>query len=493
MRRLSIYLSVALTALVALQATSCLQKPPGLEAPTIVIDAPNSVYVTNPDLPVTIVPIYTNVDGALYEWKLDGKVIGNGPSLTFSSSETGRYFISITVTTEGGEAYKEVRVDVEPFDEPVIPVPEDTTTIPTTISWCFPDTVFNISTGRKLLLRPLDAKGLAEAKVIWMVDGTERQNSGSLDYLFCETAIGSHDVEIVVEAESLSLSQRLTVNVCPPEGTYYREAAATSEMRCNKVYEYLPAPGQMVNENYTATTMEEACIYAMGRLNDAATLSLGGFGGTLVVGFDHSIVNGGGYDIAITGNSYKGNSEPGAVWVMQDENGNGLPDDTWYELKGSEYGSKSTICDYAVTYRRPEPYSAVTWSDNCGQSGKIDYLKAYHSQPSYYPAWVAAESYTLRGTCLKHRTSDTSGNGTMWVSGEFEWGYADNFSPVDRLADDSAVNHFRISDAVSSTGDAANLKYVDFIKIQTAVNTKAGWLGEISTEVLGVADYHMAR
>lgn len=39
---------------------------------------------------------------------------------------------------------------------------------------------------------------------------------------------------------------------------------------------------------------------------------------------------------------------------MQDINGNGLPDDEWYELKGSEAGKEETIQNFEVTYYRPE-------------------------------------------------------------------------------------------------------------------------------------------
>lgn len=45
------------------------------------------------------------------------------------------------------------------------------------------------------------------------------------------------------------------------------------------------------------------------------------------------------------------------MWVMQDVNGNGLPDDTWYQLKGSEYGKEETIETYAVTYYRPAEWA----------------------------------------------------------------------------------------------------------------------------------------
>lgn len=197
---------------------------------------------------------------------------------------------------------------------------------------------------------------------------------------------------------------------------------------------------------------------------------------------------------SITGNAFKGSSEPGIVYVMQDTNGNTLPDDEWYELKGSEYGKEETVQDYAVTYYRPTYSGAdVQWKDNQGVKGKIDYLKQYHDQPSYYPAWIGTDSYTLYGPCLKSRTYDQSGNGSYWVNGEYDWGYADNFGN-DRLSeDDNAAAgamkvYFKISNAVDKNGQPANLKYIDFIRVQTGVNAKAGWLGENSTEVFGFTD-----
>ena len=110
--------------------------------------------------------------------------------------------------------------------------------------------------------------------------------------------------------------------------------SGASKADWNKVYDYTPAPGQFINElktggfDGTQTTMEAAIAYAEKRLAQENWVSLGGFGGYIVVGFDHSIDNSGDYDLAILGNSFSGSSEPGIVWVMQDENGNGLPDDT---------------------------------------------------------------------------------------------------------------------------------------------------------------------
>lgn len=70
---------------------------------------------------------------------------------------------------------------------------------------------------------------------------------------------------------------------------------------------------------------------------------------------------------------------------MQDVNGDGLPNDEWYELKGSEYGKPETIQDYAVTYFRPGPNMDTQWQDNKGNKGAIDRLGNYHPQEFYYP------------------------------------------------------------------------------------------------------------
>ena len=286
--------------------------------------------------------------------------------------------------------------------------------------------------------------------------------------------------------------------------SHYRPATQTSSPYCTKVFEYTPAPGQFINETKTGgfdgtqTTAEAACRYAERRFEEDLWVSLGGFGGYIVVGFDHSIYNTGGYDFAVLGNSFNGSSEPGIVWVMQDENGNGLPDDTWYELAGSETGKAETIENYAVTYFRPsEPQQPVQWTDNLGNSGQIDYLKQYHRQEYYYPLWVEEDSYTLTGTCLKARNYDASTNGTYWVNPHYDWGYADNFSPTDRLTnDDNAsaevnANHFKIANAIDAKGNHKQLEFIDFVKVQVGVNTKCGWLGEVSTEVCGFYDYRL--
>ena len=69
----------------------------------------------------------------------------------------------------------------------------------------------------------------------------------------------------------------------------------------------------------------------------------------------------------------------------------------------------------------------------------------------------------------------------------FAWGYVDNASTIDGAG---TKNRFKIANAVDADGNPANLRQIDFVKIQTGVNCKAGNnVGEISTEVCGVGCY----
>lgn len=287
------------------------------------------------------------------------------------------------------------------------------------------------------------------------------------------------------------LSCNSSTVIVDPEGSPY----------ATKVYEYMPAPGQFINdpkEGFRAGwTHADAVSYALKQLNkDGGFVSLGGFGGYIVVGFDHRIPNaaaGEGYDFAIGGNQYYGSSEPGIVWVMEDANGNGLPDDTWHELSGSETGKTGTIREYSVTYYRPSATeSPVEWTDNRGDSGTIDYLGSFHGQGYYYPDWISEDEYTLTGTRLEARNSVVDGR---WVNGSYDWGYADNHGGDHHppLSGKGAYVGFRISNAIDSEGSPVHLPYIDFIKVQTGVNAKSGPIGEISTEVFFFEDLNFRK
>ena len=259
------------------------------------------------------------------------------------------------------------------------------------------------------------------------------------------------------------------------------------------VIEYLPGPGQFINEKVSGfdgvTTMEEACRYAQKRMEKFNYVSLGAYGGFITVKAQSPIHNTGSYDFSIAGNAIDTSSEPGIVWVMQDTNGNGLADDTWYELKGSRYDGEGYERGYSVTYYRPESQqSAVRWTDSNGDSGEVAWLGTYHKQEFYYPLWVREDSYTLSGSRLPNISIQDSATGE-WHLLPFEWGYVDNLGEDSTTVELNGVkvqkNFFRISDAVTSLGRPAHLEQIDFIKVQTAVNAFAGIIGENSTEVCG--------
>ena len=437
-------------------------------------------------------------------WSVNGDEVGSKASYSFVCEEVGEYTITATATNEDGTHSDSVQITVlNAEDMPFV--------------WDFERTEYHTVVGRKLRITPSAFSSEERATYIWSVEGYDEVIGSGPEATFIAESAGDYTITATAttfkgESEMI-LTHTFTITVYDA-GAFYRPRSGASQADWTRVFDYTPAPGQFINETKTGgfdgtqTTPEAAIAYAEARMSETDSngnpnpiwVSLGGFGGYIVVGFDHSIDNMGDYDLCILGNSFSGSSEPGIVWVMQDENGNGEPDDTWYELAGSETGKESTIQNYAVTYYRPSGEGMpVQWTDNLGNTGEIDYLKQFHRQEYYYPLWIEADSYTLTGTCLEPRNYDASGNDTYWVNAEYEWGYADNFSPVDREGEgdnSNAVansNHFKISNAIDCDMEPIHLDFIDFVKVQCGVNTKSGWLGEVSTEVFGFYDYNMKK
>jgi hypothetical protein len=293
--------------------------------------------------------------------------------------------------------------------------------------------------------------------------------------------------------------------------------AQTASPYISHVYEYRPAPGQFTNDMpaYDAgDTDEDMRRKAEECLADNAKelVSLGGYGGYIVFGFDHEVENVAGQsDFKILGNAFYANAnpnpgasreggscEPGIVMVSRDENGNGQPDDQWYELAGSEYHQPETIHHYEITYYRPDEnkprtpdmsYPAlndttyIRWTTNGHGNGYL-YRNVYHPQP-YYPQWIADESMVFTGTKLANNYVDESGNGRYYVQYAYPLGYADNHPNNDRRS------NFDIGWAIDTVGHPVHLSGIQFVKVYTGVNQYCGWLGETSTEILGAQDLHL--
>lgn len=279
-----------------------------------------------------------------------------------------------------------------------------------------------------------------------------------------------------------------------------------------KVYDYHPAPGQFVNmlpeyeAGDTQAAMNQKCEEYICNTPNGAPVSLGAFGGYIIFGFDHPVINSkGDYDFKIYGNTFTnntssgaGSSEPGIVMVSYDANANGLPDDEWYELKGSEHDNANTFRGMNITYSRPDNGRAPGADPDPDDSGVCDrkyihwksndptrpegYIQrvTFHTQ-SYWPTWINDECLTFTGTRLPDNVSRLEGG--QYSFGFFEWGYADNL-PNDKNPG------FRISDAITAEGQSADLEKIHFIKVYTGINQSCGSLGEGSTEITGAEDLH---
>lgn len=281
----------------------------------------------------------------------------------------------------------------------------------------------------------------------------------------------------------------------------------------SKVLEYNPAPGQFVNtmplyeKGDTYATMLQKVEESIAGTN-RTLISLGAWGGYVTFAFDHSVVNSPKLaDFLIEGNSFYasatskgGSSEPGIVMVSIDINQNGLPDDPFYQLAGSEYANPNTLHQYSLTYHhspadhtpQPDKQNSLTdttyihWTDNQNQTGYL-HKNTFHTQ-DYFPQWITDTTLTFTGTRLPNNAYDPNGKGAYWIQQPFEYGYAD-CHPNDSIARCS----FDIDWAVTDEGKPIYLPCADFVRVYTGVFQQCGWTGEISTEISHARDLHITE
>lgn len=258
-----------------------------------------------------------------------------------------------------------------------------------------------------------------------------------------------------------------------------------SSLYISRVFEYVYAPGQHAS---LALMSDTAGFRGNPDGNNNSFVYLGGFGGYLIAGFDHNVPNDAGVDFEIF--LMKGAApEPAVVYVMADSNADGIPNDTWYELKGNKFNDSKR--NYWVRYYKPTTQTEnIKWLDSEGARGE---LKAGFSGSNTSAWWWPAtktDSITLRGTRLPD-SYENSGNDAsqLWTvpTAKFTWGYAENNSGTD-YDSDKGSNKLDISNAVDENGNPVSLAGIRFIKIQTAVFQQAGWLNEVSSEIRGAKE-----
>ncbi|KIC00640.1 hypothetical protein OA88_18485 [Flavobacterium sp. JRM] len=359
----------------------------------------------------------------------------------------------------------------------------------------------------------------ANATYSWSVtnspsDNYSLANNTAKEALFAATEIGTYELTVAITDNGNTQTQKIKVHVSK-EAKDYKTFIA-------KVFDFKPAPGQFIND-LPAANDGETYDKILGRANTYLTkkngdlISLGAFGGYIVFGFDHTIVNvKGKRDFRVLGNAFwaeanpnpdknmrGGSSEAGVIMVSYDKNKNGLPDDEWYEIEGAGHKMEKTVQNYEITYYRPDPNKIpvpgggtgtvqftdieyIYWKDNQGKDGYLAQNNAYNHSLDYWPKWLKdQEKITFKGTRLPDNAVDESGTGSYFVQYAFLYGYADNAPNNDN---DSAID---IDWAIDKNGNKIHLPGIDFVKVYNALNQQAGWLGETSTEIMGATDLHL--
>lgn len=419
---------------------------------------------------IEIEPKISGFDEATFNWKIGDSIISNEQKLNFSSLKAGNFDLKLIVKNKN-------KVDSATTKVNVLDVIESS---------------YETDRLKYIFISPdVDDKMFNE--FVWKIDNEVISTSKELNYV--TDLIGKKNITLEMKgSKNVSVTSNLIVN----------NEKSTYSKYISQVFDYLPAVGQFTNAlpaYVTGETQADMTTKAAKALvgEKSTMITLGGYGGYVVFGFDHTIMNQPNKrDFKVLGNGFAGSSEPGIVMVAYDKNKNGKPDDDeWYEIAGSEYTNPNTIKNYTITYTKPDENKTpvkgtigwqtdieyIKWSDNQGNSG-YKTKNSYHKQ-SYYPLWFGSDQLKFTGTLLPNNYTDQSGNGTYWVGKQYAYGYVDNAS---NSSEDSNID---IDWAVDKNGNPVKLLGIDFIKVYTATNQEAGWLGEISTEVAGAYDLHL--
>ncbi|NCB03137.1 MAG: hypothetical protein EOM67_13435, partial [Spirochaetia bacterium] len=235
-----------------------------------------------------------------------------------------------------------------------------------------------------------------------------------------------------------------------------------------QVFEYVYGVGQHVS---LATDGVEELLVGVSH----SYVVLGGWGGYIVAGFDHDVINTTGmYDFGIYTQEGTGD-EPAVIFVMQDENNNNLPDDSWYEIKGSETDRDGYERNATITYYKPENLDDNIRYRLSNESTVHELVNGSGTTGSwwwpYYDSINADEHHaittgvdsngsfiTFQGTLLPPSKEYKDG---QWkdIPDIFTYGYGENYSGLDCQSipygrTTRRANLFNIEDAIDEEGQS---------------------------------------
>jgi hypothetical protein len=306
----------------------------------------------------------------------------------------------------------------------------------------------------------------------WTVSGgsydTAQPRNGEF-FTFKPTAAGTYTVSVTVEGRNYI------------DGTTIEKTATTEVVSF--------APGTVGEKKvWWASNAKTLRNFAPGQFTESGSgygWSLGTIGGYAIWSDIHREVYG------VAGNEFGTWYEPGIVWLQEDNNGNGVPDEMWYEVKGpsdlKEAYRALITRRYAITFWDMREVSNVNgygqtirvipWVDCKGRSGLMG--------GGWPKDWgVTGDWVTYTSTLIVDKgdinNGSYSGGGTldMYRSDEPdpETGHILGYVDAGRTT-------FYIDCAMDAAGNRVTLKNVRFVKAQTAMFVHGGIFGEISTEL----------
>lgn len=311
---------------------------------------------------------------------------------------------------------------------------------------------------------------------------------------------GVYDITLKVIKGNESGSKDFIVNVTGETSQYSPYITA--------MYDFAPAPCTLANDCYKQDgyTKEDVMKIALGRIDNTSVgylLDLGSFGGSVVVGFDHTVINiPGERDFRVYGvNESVPNfvTAPGLLFVAYDKNGNGKPDDDeWYEIKGSAHKDNIVDSNFSVTYHRPakdkapvqvgpfDPFQdreSVLTENSLGESF---YLSLLRNRKDLCPSWIDQDKFTFTGKRFNINIKpQVAGQYTLWQYDILDWGYANAKDP-----------DIDIDWAIDKDGNKVHLPGIDYIKVVNCVSSDdivrySSLQTTASTKFAGAADLHI--
>ncbi len=337
---------------------------------------------------------------------------------------------------------------------------------------------FDVTKSKVLELRP-EVIDLDGATFEWTqeFEGKKSVISTEVNYDFITLDAGEYKLNLKATlANGKTLEVSTVITVTEPENDFSAYP--------NRIFDFMPAPGinLLVNKaDKSPYTKAEALdiVYTLLK-NGNGNVYMGAFGGYMIVGFDHTIMNKSGY-CDFTTKCNISSISPSIIWVAYDANKNGKPDDNeWYEIKGSEYGGVNDLGIQSYTYQTTKTDNGFAWTTQDGKTGSVA------GEPPYttieIAPWITGSTYTLTGRQLKPNIDEDN---FFKPALPFAWGYAANRPNGSKQA---AID---IDWAVDSKGNKVYLPGVDFIKVVNAIQGVRPMMGEYRCQIVSIEDLHL--